>query len=101
MPPPALGSPTESEASAAKKLGEDVPVGDIDGMQAPPLDLFGDLADVPLDDSTVGKTKPKPKSTDSDLSLPPLQDDMTIEPPKDLDLPPTDDLGNFDLDSKQ
>jgi len=99
MPPPSLGTPTESEASAAKKLGEDVPVGDIDGMQAPPLDLFGDLADVPLDDSTVGKTKPKP--VDSDLSLPPLQDDMTIEPPKDLDLPPTDDLGNFNLDSKQ
>jgi hypothetical protein len=44
----------------------------------------------------VGNTKPKPP-VDSDLSLPPLQD-SEIEPPKDLDLPPTDDLGNFNLD---
>jgi hypothetical protein len=75
-------------------------VGDIDGMQAPPLDLFGDLADVPLDDSTVGKTKAKPKPVDSELTLPPLQD-ADIQPPMDLELPPTDDLGNFNLDSKQ
>jgi hypothetical protein len=56
--------------------------GDIDGMQAPPLDLNLDLA-------------PSNKAGDSSsLTLPPMKD-ANVAPPKDLDLPPTDDTGTL------
>ncbi len=67
--------------------------GDIDGMQAPPLDLG-------VGTSSGNSAAPGAKSSpDSALTLPPLQD-SDVKPPKDLDLPPTDDLGNVPLDSR-
>ncbi len=57
--------------------------GDIDGMQAPPLDLNLDLA--PSNKAGDGKTG---------LTLPPMKD-ANVAPPKDLDLPPTDDTGTL------
>ena len=59
--------------------------GDIDGMQAPPLDLNLDLA--PSD-------KAGDKNNSSSLTLPPMKD-ANVAPPKDLDLPPTDDSGTL------
>jgi len=72
--------------------------GDIDGMQAPPLDLgVGSSSSTNTSVPQMDKTK-KP-ADDSSLALPPLQD-SEVKPPKDLDLPPTDDLGNVNLDSR-
>jgi hypothetical protein len=66
--------------------------GDIDGMQPPPLDLGPDLSKTDLD-----AVKPPPSA--SSLALPPLKD-SDVAAPKDLDLPPIDDLGNINLDSR-
>jgi parallel beta-helix repeat protein len=98
--PPA--EPTEDQVKAVRSLqGVN---GDIDGMQAPPLDLSPDLSS----SSNTGNGQPFPspapakKKTNSgasnDLDLPPLQDSDVV-PPKDLELPPTDDLGNINLNS--
>jgi len=93
LPPTRNMEPTEDEQKAMKKL-EPV-TGDIDGMQAPPLDLGPVLsATPPSEDAWSGK------KTDKDsLALPPLKESEVI-PPKDLDLPPIDDLGNINLDSR-
>lgn len=78
--------------------------GDIDGMQAPPLDLGIDVQTTPTSgaatnsQSSSSDTNPK-KTSDAGVALPPIKD-SDVAPPKDLDLPPTDDLGNVNLDSK-
>ncbi len=89
-PPPANVEPTADQTKAVKKL--DAIGGDIDGMQPPPLDLGPDLSNKDLD-----AIKPPPGA--SDLGLPPLKD-TDVKAPKDLDLPPIDDLGNINLDSR-
>jgi hypothetical protein len=63
--------------------------GDIDGMQAPPLDLNLDLAP-----SNKAGDKKDDSSSKNGLTLPPLKD-ANVAPPKDLDLPPTDDSGTL------
>lgn len=103
-PPPRSTEPTESEKTAVQSL-QGIS-GDIDGMQAPPLDLGLDLnypsnsqwseEKVPASSDTKKK---KETLSESDLALPPLQD-TEVTPPKDLELPPTDDLGNINLDSR-
>jgi hypothetical protein len=87
-PPVAIGEPTQSQQEALKSL--QAVNGDIDGMQAPPLDLGPALANP----STASSP-----STDTGLTLPPIQD-KDVLPPKDLDLPPADDLGNLNLNSR-
>jgi len=67
--------------------------GDIDGMQAPPLETNTQL---PTTGTGTKSTKNAPNV--SNLDLPPLKDSEVV-PPKDLDLPPTDDLGNINLNS--
>ncbi len=78
--------------------------GDIDGMQAPPLDLGPDLSSpTTANGSTSSPATSSPTTnppSDSSLALPPLKD-ADVAPPKDLDLPPTDDLGNANIDSKK
>jgi hypothetical protein len=74
-------------------------------MQAPPLDLVPDMS-TPSSNGTTTNSKPDSgsappqKSSDSGLTLPPLKD-ADVAPPKDLDLPPTDDLGNMNIDTKK
>ena len=68
--------------------------GDIDGMQAPPLESSSELEQ---GTGSTGKSKKKAANV-SNLDLPPLKD-SDILPPKDLDLPPTEDLGNINLNS--
>lgn len=96
-PAPAQPAPqvsTEDQQKAVDSL--DGVSGDIDGMQAPPLDLGLDLT--PSNgSSTTDATK---KSDKTGLTLPPMKD-ADVAPPKDLDLPPTDDLGNVNIDSKK
>ncbi|HVZ81720.1 MAG TPA: right-handed parallel beta-helix repeat-containing protein [bacterium] len=76
--------PTVSAEDQQKALESlDGVSGDIDGMQAPPLDLNLDLA--PSDKAGNNKTG---------LTLPPMKD-SNVAPPKDLDLPPTDDSGTL------
>jgi Right handed beta helix region len=94
-PPPANVEPTQAQEKAVQSL-QGVS-GDIDGMQAPPLDL-GPVLSTPATDGSAPASQSAP-STDSGLVLPPLQD-TDVAPPKDLDLPPTDDLGNVNLDSQ-
>jgi hypothetical protein len=114
------GQPSEDQKKAMEALqGVN---GDIDGMQAPPLD-FGVASSVQATapapapatapapttaTATVPSSAPaaapssdkaNPPADDSTLALPPLQD-SEVKPPKDLDLPPTDDLGNVNLNSK-
>ena len=110
QPPPALPQatpvPTVSSAEQQKAVQSlDGVGGDIDGMQAPPLDLGPDLSSpTTVNGSTSspagGVTTPPSPSSDSSLALPPLKD-ADVAPPKDLDLPPTDDLGNVNIDSKK
>jgi hypothetical protein len=80
--------PTESQQKAVQSLNG--VKGDIDGMQAPPLNIQVETTD------SSGKTTTTNNST---VVLPPIKD-SDVAPPKDLDLPPTDDLGNLNLDSK-
>lgn len=90
--------PTENQQKAVKSL--DGVNGDIDGMQPPPLDIdvpASSAPDVPAIPSANGAQTQK--SNDSGVVLPPIKD-SDVAPPKDLDLPPTDDLGNVNLDSK-
>ncbi|HUO58028.1 MAG TPA: right-handed parallel beta-helix repeat-containing protein [bacterium] len=101
-PPPIEVQPTEEQQKALQSL-QGVGGGDIDGMQAPPLDLGPDLSNpssesaVPPPPGANGTTAPA--KTESDLALPPMKD-SDVAPPKDLDLPPSDDLGNINLDSR-
>jgi len=100
MDSPALqlnANPTENQQNAVNSLNG--VSGDIDGMQPPPLDI-----DVPKSSSSTSATQTQngaatQKSNDSGVVLPPIKD-SDVAPPKDLDLPPTDDLGNINLDSK-
>jgi hypothetical protein len=110
-PPPAVAAqtapvtpqptpvPTASAADQQKAVQSlDGVGGDIDGMQAPPLDLGPDLsspatANGSTNSPATGAPTPSSPSSDSSLALPPLKD-ADVAPPKDLDLPPTDDLGN-------
>ncbi len=106
LTPPAMDSPalqlnanpTQNQQNAVNSLGG--VSGDIDGMQPPPLDI-----DVPKSSNNGSSTAQTPdgaatqKSNDSGVVLPPIKD-SDVAPPKDLDLPPTDDLGNINLDSK-
>jgi hypothetical protein len=116
--PPAQEEPlpitTNTEPTAAQQKAVDSlsgVSGDVDGMEAPPVDLGLDGTTPsgtgsPSSNSGTNSTnsndsnKNKSSSTpDSNLSLPPLQD-SDVQPPKDLDMPPTDDLGNVNLDSR-
>jgi hypothetical protein len=75
--------------------------GDIDGMQAPPLDLGIDVQNAPASAGTTtapNSTNPNSGGT-SGVLLPPIPD-SDVAPPKDLDVPPTDNLGNLNIDSK-
>jgi hypothetical protein len=98
--------PTVSTADQQKAVQSlDGVGGDIDGMQAPPLDLGPDLsspatANGSANSPATGVPTPSSPSSDSSLALPPLKD-ADVAPPKDLDLPPTDDLGNVNIDSKK
>lgn len=96
--PPVNTAATEDQTKAVQSLqGVN---GDIDGMQAPPLDLGSDLANPSSSaPSTAGSGQPSSGNSNSDLALPPIPD-SDVQPPKDLDLPPTDDLGNINLDSR-
>lgn len=103
-PVPANVTPTADQQNAVKKL--DNVSGDIDGMQPPPLDLGPDLSNPSAFDDMSGVGKPSSKDAgaksapaSSGLAIPPLKDSDVI-PPKDLDLPPVDDLGNVNLDSR-
>jgi hypothetical protein len=106
VPPPSAATtaqsvPTPDQPTTDQKKAVDALQGvngDIDGMQAPPLDL-GVGSSSPATGSTPPADKTKQPSDDSTLALPPLQD-SEVKPPKDLDLPPTDDLGNVNLDSR-
>ena len=101
-PPPAPAVNPEDQKKAVQSL--DGVSGDIDGMQAPPLDLGPDLSSPATSNGSTSSpataTAPTSNSSsDSSLALPPLKD-ADVQPPKDLDLPPTDDLGNINIDSK-
>jgi hypothetical protein len=101
-PVPAAPAPTPDQPTADQKKAVDALQGvngDIDGMQAPPLDL-GVGSSTPASSGSTPSTSTNQKpADDSTLALPPLQD-SEVKPPKDLDLPPTDDLGNVNLDSR-
>ncbi len=106
-PVPALATtapltvPTPDQPTADQKKAMDALQGvngDIDGMQAPPLDLGVGLS-APATNAAPAPGQAAPAPDDSNLALPPLQD-SDVKPPKDLDLPPTDDLGNVNLDSR-
>ncbi len=100
-PVPAVPAPTPDQPTADQKKAVDALQGvngDIDGMQAPPLDL-GVGSSTPASGSTPSTSTNQKPADDSTLALPPLQD-SEVKPPKDLDLPPTDDLGNVNLDSR-
>lgn len=93
-PPPAPAPtpvPTQVSAEDQQKALQslDGVSGDIDGMQAPPLDLNLDLAP-----SNKAGDKKDDSSNKTGLTLPPLKD-ANVAPPKDLDLPPTDDTGTL------
>jgi len=103
-PVPMNVTPTADQQNAVKKL--DSVSGDIDGMQPPPLDLGPDLSNPSAFDdmSAVGKPSTKDAGAksapaSSGLAIPPIKD-SDVMPPKDLDLPPIDDLGNINLDSR-
>ena len=103
-PIPVNVTPTADQQNAVKKL--DSVSGDIDGMQAPPLDLGPDLSNPSAFDDMSGVGKSTTKDTgaknapaSSGLAIPALKD-SDVTPPKDLDLPPIDDLGNVNLDSR-
>jgi hypothetical protein len=111
-PPPANVEATADQQKAVSQLGG--VSGDIDGMQAPPLDLGPDLSNAtpPTADQLLGTGQPGTPANgttapaagnnvpnSNNLTLPPLQD-KDVAPPKDLDLPPMDDLGNVNLDSR-
>lgn len=99
QPIPTPIPPAEETQDQAKTLKALQGVnGDIDGMQAPPLEVTPDLSN-PSSTAESPAPKAKTKGTSSnDLDLPPLKD-ADVVPPKDLDLPPTDDLGNINLNS--
>ncbi len=95
-PGPTPIPPAEPTAAQLKIVNDLKGVnGDIDGMQAPPLETSSDLS--PVTSGTGSKMKKKASNV-SNLDLPPLKD-SEILPPKDLDLPPTEDLGNINLNS--
>ncbi len=119
---PPSNATASSSVPAPPDLNEQVPpsaqklndvTGDIDGMQAPPLDLGPDLSNNITADELSGTGQPSTKgagaktqspagkkpSDASGLALPPMKDG-DVAPPKDLDLPPMDDLGNINLDSR-
>jgi hypothetical protein len=99
--------PTNSQQNALQAL--DGVKSDIDGMQAPPLDLgtgapsatspSNSNASTSTTNNSNGAKASAPPADDMGLALPPLQD-SDVKAPKDLDLPPTDDLGNVNLDSR-
>jgi parallel beta-helix repeat protein len=105
-PVPKEVTPTASQATALEALQGTA--GDIEGMLVPPLDLSLEIAapasattnnQQPDSSSNTETSKKTNGPFDESLTLPPIQN-TDIEPPKDLELPPTDDLGKVDLDSR-
>ena len=99
-------TPTASQAAAVEALQGTA--GDIEGMLVPPLDLSLEISapasattsnQQPDSNSNTETSKKTNGPFDESLTLPPIQG-TDIEPPKDLELPPTDDLGKVDLDSR-
>jgi hypothetical protein len=77
--------------------------GEVGAVKPPPdLGVGLGLQDIPEEKNPanpVTVVKPTPTPDANVLILPPIKD-TEVAPPKDLDLPPTDDLGNLNPNSK-